>query len=225
MIVLDKQSTKLISIGAFMKIIICMILFGVTAVCYADQKAFSEKGEEVILHDNGTWEKKERDSKADEPIKVNNVKFKKDAEASSVIKSSVNNTSVFIDAKKWTFTKNEQGESAEFEFTMKDSDLMGMLITERIEVPVENLIQIALKNARAAAPDAVLLEKEYRSVNGKNVIMARINGTVEGIKFAYLGYYYSDNKGTTQLITYTSLQLFPGYRDEAEKFLNGLVSR
>ncbi|OKS89220.1 hypothetical protein RG47T_4703 [Mucilaginibacter polytrichastri] len=50
-----------------------------------------------------------------------------------------------------------------------------------------------------------------------------MSGTIQGIKIKYLGYYYSDQKGTVQLLAYTSAMLYKEARAEMETFLNGLV--
>lgn len=70
-----------------------------------------------------------------------------------------------------------------------------------------NLIQLALENAKAVAPDAKITKQEYRIVNGNKVIYLEIDGTIQGINFKYLGYYYSNISGSTQYITYTGASL------------------
>ena len=49
-----------------------------------------------------------------------------------------------------------------------------------------------------------------------------MKGTTQGIKFMYLGYYYSDDSGSTQFITYTGSNLVNKYKLEIYDFLNGL---
>ena len=51
----------------------------------------------------------------------------------------------------------------------------------------------------------------------------QMNGTLEGINFTYLGYYFSSPKGTVQLITYTSSNLVNEYRKNLEELLNGFT--
>jgi len=55
------------------------------------------------------------------------------------------------------------------------------------------------------------------------VLFLQLNGTLEGIEFAYYGYYYSSEEGTVQFIMYTSQDLISIYRDDCEKALNGFV--
>lgn len=208
-----------------MRILTILFILAFATLCFADKKAVTETGEEVILHDNGTWEKVLKSSKKDDSTSTNKELFNKNDDATFQLKSTVNNATIYINPKKWSFAKSKRGNAVEYELQMTDSDLRAMLVTERIEVPLENLAQLALENARKVSPDIYFVTREYRIVNGKKVIMAQMNGTVSGIKFTYLGYYYSDEKGSTQIVTYTSQNLFPEYREEAEKFLNGLLPK
>lgn len=107
---------------------------------------------------------------------------------------------------------------------MRDKDLYAMMITERIDIPLESLKKAALINARNAAPDIKIVKQEYRTVNDKKILMIQMNGTTEGIKFSYVGYYFSSPKGTVQLVAYTSQSLIMELMDEVEFFLNGLIT-
>ena len=53
--------------------------------------------------------------------------------------------------------------------------------------------------------------------------MMQMNGTIQGIKFTYFGYYYSNESGSIQFITYISQNLFEQSKEQMEKFLNGIV--
>ena len=106
---------------------------------------------------------------------------------------------------------------------MKDGDLYGLIITEKVEIPIETLKVIALENAKAAAPNMSIVKEEFRNVNGLKVLLLHMNGTIQGIKFSYYGYYYSNSNGTVQLITYTSQNLLDGFKPKIEDLLNGIV--
>ena len=47
----------------------------------------------------------------------------------------------------------------------------------------------------------------------------------EGVKFIYLGYYYADDSGTTQLVAFTSPKLVAENKQDIYEFLNGLVKQ
>ena len=110
----------------------------------------------------------------------------------------------------------------QYEFKNKNKDLYALAITERIKIDLENLTQIAFQNAKNVAPEIKIITREYRIVNGIKVIYMQMDGTVQGIKFSYFGYYYSDKSGSTQLLVYTASNLADKYKIEIENFLNGL---
>lgn len=192
-----------------------------STILHNQTKAVTETGEEVILFNDGTWKYLNNDDSEKIDISTNSKIFKKDEGSTFLLKSNTIKIGCWINPQKWSFKKSE--EAAEFEFELKKSDLYGMIITERTEIPIQTLKRVALENARSAAPDAEIVKEEYRNVNGLNVLLLQINGTIEGIKFTYYGYYYSNSDGTVQLITYTAQKLLSEYLIECEKFLNGLV--
>lgn len=71
--------------------------------------------------------------------------------------------------------------------------------------------------------DLKIVKEEYRTVNGIKVLLFQMNGTTQGIKFSYYGYYYSNENGSVQFITYASQKLIQTYFEECETLLNGLV--
>jgi len=187
--------------------------------------AITGTGEQVYLYDDGTW-KYVNEVKKDHSVsdfKINPTSFNKGVDADFQVKSKIINVSVWINAKKWSFSKpSDESSSAEYEFKLKGEDAYAMLITERIEVPLQSLKQIALQNAQSVAPDIRITLEELRKVNNKDVLCLQMEGTIQGIKFIYFGYYYSDENGSLQLITYTSSNLFKNYKPTLQNFLNGL---
>lgn len=197
-------------------------LFSITFI-QAQKRAVTENGDEVFLYDDGSWKyKNEKDIKEVETT-VNPKKFKKDDNSTFLIKSNKLNVGFWLNPKKWSFKKAETNTEAEYEFQLKDGDLYGMALTEKVEIPLETLKYIALDNGKSAAPDLKIMHEEYRTVNGVKVLMMQMNGTMQGIKFSYYGYYFSSEKGTTQFITYTSQNLLKEYTKDCEELLNGFV--
>lgn len=203
-------------------LVAALVLASITAS--AAQRAVTDKGDEVILEDNGSWRylnaQKDRDA-ANAPTAFNEHRYSKPANASFALKSSRNKAMVYLDPKKWTFSKGKDGADNEYSFRLLSGDLYGRLITERMNIPLETLPQIVLSNMRAAAPDAEIVKQEYRWVNDRKLLHIRMHGTAAGIKVAYIGYYYSDESGTSQFITYTSQNIANTMMREAEDMLNG----
>jgi hypothetical protein len=192
-------------------------------ICNAQINAITETGENVLLYKNGIWKYADDSLNIKTKILKNDKLFVKDHNSTFLVKSSKTNIGVWINPKKWRFSKSDPNSPSEYKFQLKDSDLYGMLIAEKTLIPLESLTEIAFQNAYDAAPDIKIVKKEYRNVNGLKVIMMQMKGTIKGIKFIYYGYYYSGKDGSFQFLTYTSQNLFSEYKASMEKLLNGLV--
>ncbi len=189
----------------------------------AQLNAVTDTGDEVILYQDGSW-KFLNDSIIDNyEIPINDKVFLKEKKSSFLVRSKKLNIGIWINPKNWKFTKGTENDAYELQFQKKGGDLYGMLISEKMQIPVETLKGIAIENAKGAAPDIKVVKEEYRNVNGIKVLMMQMSGTIQGMKFTYYGYYYSNANGTIQLLTYTGESLFNNYIDDIEVFLNGLV--
>lgn len=209
-------------------ILLLVLLFGSIVLVMAQRKAVTEMGEEVILYDDGTWAFEQEQSQNTEgealEIPMNKKTFEKATKATFLLKSKNMNVGIWLNPKKWSFQKATENPDAEYEFQLKGEDLYGMLISEKIEIPLETLRNIAFENARSIASDLTVVKEEYRMVNNQKVLFMQMNGTMQGIKFSYYGYYFSNERGTAQLITYTSQNLLAEYRQVCDTFLNGLIA-
>ncbi|WP_276365750.1 hypothetical protein [Chryseolinea sp. H1M3-3] len=202
---------------------ILILLFGNVSYSQAIH-AVTDNGEEVILNDNGTW-KYLNDSTllGSKEIPTNDTKFDKAKNSTFLVKSTKLKIGVWLNTKKWKFGKAVNNDAAEYEFSNLNEDMYGMIITEKLEIPVETLKLAAIQNARTVAPDIQIAKEEYRNVNGTKVLMMEMRGTFQGIKVVYFGYYLTNSSGSTQFLTYTAANLFNEYSTEMEELLNGLV--
>jgi len=207
------------------RVVLLFFALSLFRVVHAQHKAVTELGDEVILFEDGTWKYIDKlvSKKELVEIPINSKLFKKNDNSTFLLKSNKLNVGFWINPKLWSFTKKTKNPVAEYEFTFKKGDLYAMIISEKIEVPLETLKFIALDNGKKAAPDLKIIKEEYRNVNGLKVLLLQMNGTSQGIKFSYYGYYFSSSKGTVQFITYTSQNLIDSYKNESEELLNGLV--
>lgn len=190
----------------------------------AQIKAVTENGDEVLLNNDGTWKYTlSHVEESTKQISENPVAFKKQVAATFLLKSNKINVGFWLDPKVWSFKKGDPTEASEYKLSCKTEDFYSMIITEKIEIPLEELREIALDNAREAAPDLKVVSEEYRTVNGIRVLCMQMDGTMKGIKFSYLGYYYTTTDATVQFVTYTSQALMKSKRSIAENLLNGIV--
>ena len=197
----------------------------ISTASYAQTKAITETGVEVLLFDNGSWQFVDKEDPAlAEKVRVNKQKFEKSKEASFLVKSTKIPVGVYINPNEWKFRKSVDNEDAEYEFQHKTFDIYGLLIPESTQIPIETLKGIALDNARTAAPDIVIDDQEYRTVNDNYLLMMQLKGSVQGIKIIYRGFYYSNEHGTVQLIMYTGQNMLDKVKPEIEKFMSGFVT-
>ncbi|MCB1581724.1 MAG: hypothetical protein R3E90_00190 [Marinicella sp.] len=201
-------------------LVMMLVLF-----CYAraSQKAVTEQGDVVVLNDDGTWVYENGAAAVPVAISKNPKLFSAPSNANFQLKSNRTDVAFKFDPKQWNFSKDEQGEAAEYNFKLKSGDLYAMAITEQLEIALETLVDIAVDNARDAAPDIQVVTKEYRNVNGLKVIYMEMEGAIQKVRFTYLGYYYSDASGSVQYLAYTGTNLVQKYRKDIDQFLNGLV--
>jgi hypothetical protein len=202
---------------------IIILFFLISKIGFSQISAVTSNGDEVILYKNGTWKYASKNDSSKE-IPMSSVKFEKDSKSTFQVKSNViPSISIYINPKIWSFEKPEDSHSKEYKFQLKGKEAYGMLITERVELPLETLREAALTNAKSAAPDIEIIEQEYRVVNGTKVLFMRMDGTISGMEFSYYGYYYSSKSGSVQFITYTFKNLLTEFRADLESILNGLV--
>ena len=188
-------------------LIIMLALF--TSASYAEREAVTDSGAVVILNDDNTWSYKHS--------------YKKPAASKLQLKSKENDSAFWVNTNKWDYSTSTDNEDAEFEFELKGEYLYGITITEDTQIGVRKLTDIAVDNAKEVAPDIVVVKREYRTVNGLEVLHMEMKGHIDDLAVTYLGYYYSDDSGSTQHLVYCETGDVDKYRSEAEAFLNGLA--
>jgi hypothetical protein len=164
---------------------------------------------------DGTW----KYATEVEPSKIAPV-VKREVPGKTLFKSPLGGFGIWYDSTKWIM-RPEGDDAGRTQFKLKRGDAYALLIIEEIGVPLSTLRQIALQNAKEAAPDSRVVSEETKMINGKEVLVMKIDGTVKDIPFRYYGYYYGSKNGTVQLLTYTGQALFDKYEPDFTEFLNG----
>lgn len=188
------------------------LFFVLTVPVLAEETAVTDSGRTVILYPDGRW----KDAPAAQSDDTS-ITTPKSATAKAIINRG--KSYVAYDPKQWKMDKPEEGGQTAFKHV--EGEAYAMTICERMEISLEALKNVAIANAKAAAPDARIISENRRKVNDKNIMSLIIKGTVENIPFTYFGYYYTGKEGTIQVITYTFDNLFQEYKPIMEKFLNG----
>jgi len=116
-------------------------------------------------------------------------------------------------------------ENGHYEFEHVSKAAYVKVITERIEVPLDKMPDIALANARKADPTVKETARGWRMVNGKRMLFLEFQSTLNNLQFTGYGHYYSDASGTVQILAWTSQTVIDAYRDDIEAFVSGFRLR
>jgi hypothetical protein len=194
-----------------------VLAVGFNAVYSAEiQEAVTKDGKTVILKPDGTW------SFAEAPKPGTPGDLSKSENATKSVQSDKGFYEIWFDPAKWE-VKKAGAPPIEFKATHAAGDGYGFIIAERISVNFDTLKNVAVENARKAAPDIKVLSTEYRTVNGVKIMALKMSGTIQNISFVYYGYYWCGKAGTLQAVMYTGENLFDQFSSDFTEFLNGLV--
>ena len=182
----------------------------------SQERAVTDSGKTVLIYPDGTW----KDAKTNTAGTGKNgiTRPKVSIGKAAILKGRA---TIFYNPKKWKPKGDEEGGRTSF--VHADGDAQAIVLTERIQMPIENLEKVAIDNAKLAAPDTVITHRETKRVNGLDIVAIQMKGTIQGTRFCYYNYYYSCEKGVIQILTFTSQNLFNEYKPDFEDFLNGLT--
>ncbi len=196
-----------------------MFLCAAVAAVAADLagKATTEDGRKVQLYKDGTWKYATGETKAT-PSGIPSGSTEKVVDPKGL-------ATVWFDPNKWTKQSDSQqlSQSASISMVHKSREAYAMVIAERIPVPLATLKSFALENAKKAAPDVKIVLEENKKINGADVLVMDMAGTLRGIPFRYHGLYWSSDKGAVQVVTYTSQNIFEEYKSDLDNLLYGVV--
>jgi hypothetical protein len=189
---------------------------------HAQQLATTEDGRTVKLNENGTWQYVtiNKSPRADSIIHI----YSKPQLSTTYVKSSRNKFGFWYDKNVWNLAPKRTNEYAEFELVMPKGDGYAMFISEKIEIDLDHLKKIVIKNAQQEDPDIAVEKEEMRKVNGIKLKFLQMSGEAHGVKFVYQGYYSSNSSGTIQFVCFTPKNLIKDYESIFLNLLNGLVS-
>ncbi|MFT3843531.1 MAG: hypothetical protein QM725_00610 [Lacibacter sp.] len=207
-----------------MKVAFMLLLVFVSASLCAQQTATTKDGKEVILNEDGTW--KFVIDVDGLPIDTTSVKIlTKPTNSQKLIKSERNNFGVWYNEKKWLKSDFSANSLAEFQLINqgKFPEVFCMIINERVEGFFDMLKNMVIENAKKSCTDFELYKQEIRTINQIKVLHLIFGGKIQGMQVKYFGYYATTETGITQLVLFTTKNLFNSYEKDFEDFANGLV--
>ncbi len=190
-----------------------------TALGQMPIRATTEGGRPVLLMSDGSWKYEVQITKpADKPR--DKAVCLKTAAQTERITLRYGDAALWIDPSKWKQTKNENGRIS---FTRDAGKAFGMVLSEGFGgIPTDTMERVALANAQQVDPNARVVVREHRVVNGREVLYLELEATNQGIPFRFAGYYHGGVKSDLQVLAFTLRSEFDNLKPELEQFINGI---
>lgn len=215
-------------------IAIIFTLFYTTAS--AQIKAVTERGDTIYVYDNGTWafsDDEEMPALNDElgflsmELKFDTIAtpFKVLKTAKKEINSRLEFFKIKYDDKIWKRVPPANiNPDAEIALMSKDNSLFAMVISEGMEIGMENIVKVAINNMEKVTNEKVnIIQLEHRMVNEQEVLRGVYNLSLNGMDFIFETYYFSSEKGTVQFSAWTGANIYEKNPEVLSDLLNGLI--
>ena len=131
------------------------------------------------------------------------------------------NISLKYDPDRWKLTASHNERA--FDLSHSSGDAHALVIAEPVAVPPDVISDIALANAQSADPNAKVIFRDKRRINGAAVYFLKIEANVDTVPMVYWGYFYAGENGTVQVVMSTTKTLLPQYQKDFLDFLNGFT--
>ncbi len=128
--------------------------------------------------------------------------------------------SIKYDPAKWTQTNTD--DIASSTLTHTSGDAFVKVASGRLAPQFDAIPDIVLSNLRDEDPNARMIFKEKRRVNGVDVWFVKLDGEVNKIPMVTCGYYYAGKSGLVQVVAVTGRALFSEFEKDFMEVLNGL---
>lgn len=130
------------------------------------------------------------------------------------------------DASQWRSVAAPTADGYQSQnFQHANGEVFFRVVTERSELPLTSMPEIALTNAKTADPNAKVVRKGWRTVNGARVLVLQIDATYGGVPIVFLGHYYSDKAGTIQVVGWFTRNLLDQHRGTIDSVVSGFQIR
>ena len=219
------------------KIVFNFILF-ISFSLHANEgvDAITENGQGVVLYSNGTWAfkreptrpqiKKNKHVKTLPPRLVKNKKIEPKStlktKSKSILKGKHNTYKIIYDNTLWKKTSSAN-DDAEIQLEHKTGNGFAMVIFDRSPISLKDLKKQVLTTMRSVASKVEIISEEKKRIKNHQIMVLKINSTIENTPFSYFNYYASGQWGTIQFVTYTATALMADYEADFTTLLDGLI--
>jgi hypothetical protein len=203
------------------KIFLSITMLLLTIRAGAQITAITEEGKSVILFGNGTW------CYLNDSVKTSTLDlphFSKPKNSNGLLKGKKNKYEICYRTDQWKLLPDTVFKDADYALEHREGDLMAMIITQRMQIPLIKIKESAIESFRKNNTEFKISEEQKIMVNGSTGLLLKIDALVDGIPVSYLNGYFSTGEGTFQLITYTGYNLFDHYRNDMMEFISGFVA-
>jgi hypothetical protein len=187
----------------------------------AQVTAITEEGRAVLLFSNGTWRY------LNDSVRVSTLDlphYTIPGNSTRLLKGKETPYELWYNAEKWNLLPDTVYENSEYAFEYDNGELIAMMITERMQVPLNTIKEAATGSFKRKGSECRIAEEQKIMVNGTEGLLLKIDALVDGIPVSYLNGYFSTREGTFQLITYTAYNLFDRHRKAMMELICGFVS-
>jgi hypothetical protein len=198
-------------------IVIVLMISLVAVISFAEDREVIIAGKTIIIHDNYTWEYKSEDASID----ANILSVQKKSNQTKMYESSMGKFKIWYDGSKWDIT-NATNQSVEITLQNKDRSGFAAVVYEGIKIPLDNLEQIVLINAKKVDPNAMLTHEEKCTVNGIEGKLITYSASTAGLMFIFEGFITSNDAGSIQFTFYTLDSEYSKLKDDFIEAIGGL---
>lgn len=157
-----------------------------------------------------------------ELVKALNYEVKRPGDFVSSVKSSKMPVELFYSDKWKEIPAADLNPVAEIVLANTETEMYTMLIAEPTVLKPDAFLKAVILNTRKVSSSMTVLQKELKSINGKEIISLLISANVNGIDLMYKWYLYSCPSGSMQYIAFTSRENYESDKKELDDILDGL---
>jgi len=151
------------------------------------------------------------------------VSVTKPPEATEVFKGKSGTYEIWYDPAKWK-VGSSTNPAAETAFYHTRGDTLYNVVSERLQgLPMATLKKAFLGNLEKVASDMVIKEEKELRVNDAPMMSMIVDCKIDGVGYRIQAYLWTGESGVIQFIGGSAQNLFPEFKDDIEKLLNGLV--
>ncbi len=202
----------------------------------AQEIAVTESGDSIFIYDDGTWSydlKAQSKGMEENVLKFQTLDLSIENHGRKFTLPSQTLKKIDKDSEFYKISYNPSNWKrvppatinpiASYTFGDESKGIYAMLIAENIEMGTENIYKFALQHAETNAGAAPkVLRSEWVMVNGVKMINGEYDVNLNGLKFTFNSLFYSTEKGTIQLMTWTFTNQYTANKPMLEEILAGL---